>query len=204
MSDMDCVELEKPKTGYLDLITCIDRFSRVLVNTTITNFSYETIILEKGLHEILNILLICRDRFGTAYIAGNGGSAAIASHAVIDFLNMAKMKATAMLDPAVTTCLSNDYGYEYVYAKQLARFIQSEDVLIAISSSGNSKNIINAVDVAKNQGATVITLSGFTENNVLRQIGHYNLWLNSKEYGQVEIGHAFILHYLTDRLRELL
>ena len=79
-----------------------------------------------------------------------------------------------------------------------------KDILIAISSSGQSRNIVNAVAVAKKNGATVITLSGFQDNNPLRQIGHYNLWLNSKDYGQVEIGHAFILHYLTDRLRECL
>ena len=104
----------------------------------------------------------------------------------------------------MTTCISNDYGYEHVYEKQLAQFIEKEDVLIAISSSGNSKNIINAATFAKNKGAHVITLSGFSENNRLRQIGDYNLWLNANDYGQVEIGHAFILHYFTDRLREML
>lgn len=199
---MDCLEFNEVKPGFIAFASCIDLFSDVLRKAKITNQLHENLSIEKGMQSILEILNHCRNQNASVYIVGNGGSAAIASHAVIDFLNMAKMKATAMLDPAVTTCLSNDYGYEHIYERQLARFIQSNDVLIAISSSGNSKNIINAVNAAKKHHAKVITLSGFSENNALRQIGNYNLWLNSKDYGQVEIGHAFMLHYLTDRLRE--
>lgn len=196
---MDCLELESP---VITLDSSVESFSTILFNTKITTDAHENVAVEKGMLAILHILHHCRNQNGTVYIAGNGGSAAIASHAVIDFLNMAKMKAMAMLDPAVTTCISNDYGYEYVYSRQLARFIGKNDVLIAISSSGRSKNIVNAVDIAKQHHAHVITLSGFAENNALRQIGHFNLWLSSTDYGQVEIGHAFLLHYLTDRLRD--
>ncbi len=196
---MDCLELE---INHITLSSTISLFSNTLMNAKITTESHENLSVEGGMQAMLTILISCRNQNGGVYIAGNGGSAAIASHAVIDFLNMAKMKAMAMLDPAVTTCISNDYGYEHIYSKQLARFIQKEDVLIAISSSGRSQNIVNAVEMAKKQGAKVITLSGFAENNALRQIGHFNLWLNSTDYGQVEIGHAFMLHYLTDHLRE--
>lgn len=196
---MDCLELESP---VITLDSSVESFSSVLFNTKITTDTHENVALEKGMLSILRILHHCRNQNGTVYITGNGGSAAIASHAVIDFLNMAKMKAMAMLDPAVTTCISNDYGYEYVYSRQLTRFIGKNDVLIAISSSGRSKNIVNAVETAKQHQAQVITLSGFAENNALRQIGHFNLWLSSTDYGQVEIGHAFLLHYLTDRLRD--
>lgn len=194
---MDCVEI---KTNQITLNSTITHFSNTLINTKITTDLHENIFLENGMQAILQILIQCRKQNGAVYIAGNGGSAAIASHAVIDFLNMVKMKAMAMLDPAVTTCISNDYGYEHVYARQLAHFISKDDVLIAISSSGRSQNIINAVEVAKKHGSKIITLSGFAENNPLRKIGNYNLWLNSNDYGQVEIGHAFLLHYVTDRL----
>src|SRR3990167_9281449 len=196
----DC--LEKIQTHTISLDICITNFATVLSETKITTTLHETLPTQQGMQAILATLMHCRNNNGAVYIAGNGGSAAIASHAVIDFMIMCGMLATAMLDPAVTTCISNDYGYEHVYAKQLARFIREEDVLIAISSSGRSQNIVNAVDLAKKHGAKTITLSGFLENNLLRQIGDYNLWLNSKDYGQVEIGHAFMLHYLTDRLKE--
>ncbi|MDP1574204.1 MAG: SIS domain-containing protein [Coxiellaceae bacterium] len=199
---MDCsVEV---KTQSVTLQKCITHFANILSDTEITTQPQAVLSLDHGLKSILKILIHCREKSGTVYVIGNGGSAAIASHMVIDLVNMVKMRAMAMLDPAVTTCISNDYGYEQIYAKQLSQFIRSEDILIAISSSGNSKNIINAVDIAKKTSAKVITLSGFSENNALRQVGDYNLWLNSKDYGQVEIGHAFLLHYLTDRLAEML
>lgn len=180
----------------------IDHFSEIITNTIITkqnNVQPITTSVEK----ILQLFFSCKEKNATVYVIGNGGSAAIASHAVIDFLNMVEMKATALIDPATTTCISNDYGYESVYEKQLNLFIQKNDVLIAISSSGQSKNIIRAVTLAKKRDANVITLSGFLENNPLRQLGDYNIWLNSKDYGQVEIGHAFILHYFTDCLRNM-
>ena len=188
----------------MTLCSSVGRFSAVIQQTQITTNNKSFLNIDDGMQAILTRLHHCREQTAVVYVIGNGGSAAIASHAVIDFLNMAKIKATAMLDPAVTTCISNDYGYEHVYEKQLAQFIEKKDVLIAISSSGNSKNIINAATFAKNKGAHVITLSGFSENNRLRQIGDYNLCLNANDYGQVEIGHAFILHYFTDRLREML
>lgn len=200
----DCFEIPKIKTLSSTLQTAIQLFSSVIENTCFTTKSYDIISIDHGMQAAIAILNDCRNKSGTVYIVGNGGSAAIASHAAIDFINMDKMRAISMLDPAVTTCISNDYGYEYIYSKQLMQFIKKEDVLIAISSSGKSQNIINAVSVAENVGVKSITLSGFSENNPLRQMGDYNIWLHSNNYGQVEIGHAFILHYITDQLHHLL
>jgi len=201
---MDVTAKDLPVVETITLSHCIQSFSDIIKSTMITTRQQECITTDLGMKEILMFLDQCRTKNGTVYIIGNGGSAAIASHAVIDFINMDKMHATAMLDSAVTTCISNDYGYEQVYAKQLMQCIEEKDVLIAISSSGQSKNIMNAVSVAKNRNAKVLTLSGFLADNPLRKMGDYNLWLNSKDYGHVEIGHAFILHYLTDRLRDML
>lgn len=192
---------EKNKTDFITLPTSVTNFSIIIHHSVITTESHKNLSIDQGMQAILNILLYCRMHNGTIYLVGNGGSAAIASHAVIDFINMAKIRAHSLLNSSVTTCIANDYGYEYIYSKQLEQFIQPNDILIAISSSGKSRNILNAVTVAKKQSAKIITLSGFSENNPLRQLGDYNVWLNTNDYGQVEIGHAFILHYLTDRLR---
>ncbi len=200
----DCLEIPTIKTLSSTLQTTIQLFSSIIENTCFTTKSYDVISIDHGMQAAISILNDCRNQSGTVYIVGNGGSAAIASHATIDFINMDKMRAISMLDPAVTTCISNDYGYEYVYSRQLMQFIKKEDVLIAISSSGKSQNIINAVNAAEKMGAKTITLSGFSENNPLRQTGNYNIWLNSNNYGQVEIGHAFILHYITDQLHHIL
>lgn len=197
----DCLNI---KTLSKTLHLATEHFATVIENTCVTTKSYDVISIDSGMQAIISVLDQCRNQFGFVYIVGNGGSAAIASHAAIDFINMDKMRAVSMLDPAVTTCISNDYGYEYVYSKQLAQFIKKEDVLIAISSSGKSRNIINAVNTSESIGAKTITLSGFSENNPLRQAGDYNIWLNSTNYGQVEIGHAFVLHYITDQLHYLL
>jgi D-sedoheptulose 7-phosphate isomerase len=180
----------------------VAQFSQLLAIAIISAASNKIVPLEEGMQTMIGMLSTCREQEGTIYVAGNGGSAAIASHVVIDLLNKGSVRATAMLDPAVTTCLSNDFGYEHIYERQLLQFARKEDLLIAISSSGNSKNILNAVKAARLRGAKVITLSGFEERNPLREVGDVNLWLTSKDYGQVEIGHAFVLHHLTDCLAE--
>jgi D-sedoheptulose 7-phosphate isomerase len=95
--------------------------------------------------------------------------------------------------------MTNDFGYENAFARMLDQVINKNDVLIAISSSGNSINIRNAVDIAKKHHASIITMSGFSEDNPLRKMGNINIWLNSDDYGFVEIGHQFLLHNIADR-----
>ena len=167
---------------------------------SLTNIQKEAYALEEGFKKVIELLLNCKQQEGTIYIIGNGGSAAIASHAVIDLLNTTDLRAITLHESAAVTCLSNDYGYERVYEKQLNKLVRSNDLLIAISSSGKSLNILNAVYTAKIKNAAVITFSGFSADNPLRKMGNVNIWLNSNDYGMVEIGHAFILHNITDRL----
>lgn len=135
---------------------------------------------------------------GTVYLVGNGGSSGIISHVSIDLINACKIKAHPITDNSILTCLANDYGYEKVFSEALKTMIQPGDLLIAISSSGNSQNIVNAVEVANQKGAKSLTLSGFKPENKLRTTGTYNLWIESMSYGYVEIGHALLMHYITD------
>ena len=108
------------------------------------------------------------------------------------------MRATALNDSATLTCLSNDYGYEHVYAKQIEWHAASADLLVAISSSGQSANILNAVAAARDAGCRIITLSGFSPKNPLRELGDINLYIASSEYGFVELGHTVLLHGILD------
>ena len=135
-------------------------------------------------------------------IAGNGGSAAIASHCAVDFTKNAHIRCVNFNEVGLVTCLANDYGYENVYSRSLATLAQANDLLIAVSSSGKSKNIRNATDCMKEVGGKVITLSGFDKDNPLRAMGSINFWLNSNDYGLVEIGHMFFLHCLADHLKQ--
>ena len=129
---------------------------------------------------------------------GNGGSAAIASHMAVDFGKNGGMRALAFNDGAFLTCLGNDLGFENVFAKQIEMHAALGDLLIAISSSGRSQNILNAVAVARDRRSNVVTMSGFEPNNPLRQLGDYNLYIPSSSYGFVEIGHLAVCHCILD------
>tara|TARA_X000000950_G_scaffold171985_1_gene209520 strand:+ start:21822 stop:22400 length:579 start_codon:yes stop_codon:yes gene_type:complete len=131
---------------------------------------------------------------------GNGGSSSIASHCSIDYSRTAGIRAQNFNDGASLTCLGNDYGYEYVFSKQIELHGQKDDILVAISSSGNSQNIINAVKVGKKKKMYIITLSGFKENNKLRALGNLSFYVSSNSYGFVEILHLIILHSFLDFL----
>jgi len=131
---------------------------------------------------------------------GNGGSAAIASHMATDYSKNGGVRALALNDSSMLTCLGNDLGYERVFAKQVELYARRGDLVIAISSSGRSANILNAVDAALAAGCAVATLSGFTPDNPLRRKGEWNFFVASDRYGFVEIGHLTICHAVLDFL----
>jgi len=139
------------------------------------------------------------------YLVGNGGSAAIASHQAVDFTKNGGLRALAFNDPAFLTCFANDHGYENVFAEPLARFAKAGDVLVAISSSGASKSILNAVAVARAAGCRVLGFSGFAPANPLRAVGDVNFYVPSSSYGVVEVTHLALVHSLAEarRLRVL-
>ncbi len=127
-------------------------------------------------------------------LVGNGGSAAMASHVSVDLTKMCEIRAINFNEPDLLTCFSNDYGYENWVKQALYFHADKGDLLIAISSSGESKNIINGAKFAKKFGCKVVTLTGFSELNKVKKIGHVNLWLNSKNYNFIEmIHHTWLL-----------
>jgi D-sedoheptulose 7-phosphate isomerase len=131
---------------------------------------------------------------------GNGGSAAIASHMATDYSKNGDVRSIALNDSAMLTCLGNDLGYERVFAKQIELHARPGDLVIAISSSGRSANILNAVKAARSAKCTVVTFSGFTDDNPLRGLGDINFYIASDRYGFVEIGHLTICHAILDFL----
>lgn len=186
----------------LNIENRIYAFTKIIEKTLITNEG-NVIKLNDGLDLFFDFLFSVKKNKGNLFIIGNGGSAGVASHAATDFFNVAKLKVFTLHESSLITCFSNDYGYEHVFAKQINQLMQKKDMLIAISSSGNSSNIRNAVDEAKKKQATVITLSGFKKNNPLRNMGNLNIWLDSCDYGFVEIGHQFLLHNIADRFNPI-
>ena len=139
---------------------------------------------------------------GFLYFIGNGGSAGIAMHMTADFLKNGKMRTVSMHNPTTLTCLGNDFGYEFVFSKQLDLLARPGDLLVAISSSGNSPNILRAIETAKGKGCQVVTLTGFREDNKARQMGDFNIYVPSMEYGIVESVHNIILQQAVDMLMD--
>lgn len=178
----------------------VNALDSLLCKTECTDSKGTSIDLEDCINYTIKKLDEIRISRKKVYIIGNGGSAAVASHAITDFFKFCKLSAHVLHEPAIKTCLSNDYGYENAFEVAVETSVCEGDILIAISSSGQSKNIINAVTKAKSLGAFTYTLSGFESNNPLRTKGDVNFWLDSSDYGLVEIGHLFLLHNLSDRL----
>jgi D-sedoheptulose 7-phosphate isomerase len=133
-------------------------------------------------------------------LVGNGGSAAMASHVAVDFTKTAKVRAVNFNEADLITCFANDYGYDQWVLEALSAYADSGDMVILISSSGKSPNIINAARKAKEMGLSVVTLSGFEASNSLRQLGHVNLWVDSFSYNIVEMTHHIWLLAIVDYL----
>ena len=144
----------------------------------------------------------CSDSGKKIMFIGNGASAAISSHMATDFWKNGAVKAIAFNDSSLLTCISNDYGYQYVFEKPIEMFAEKGDILIAISSSGRSENIVKGAKMALYKDCNLITLSGFEENNTLRLLGHINFFVPSSSYGLVEIIHQAICHCILDILIE--
>lgn len=137
------------------------------------------------------------------FFLGNGGSNSICSHMMEDFMKLAGYPAYSFSDAALITCFANDFGYENAMTEWLKMFFTNKDVLVVISSSGESRNVINAAKYAKEKGGFVITLSGFEPGNSLSKIGDINFHLGVKSYGIAECYHQVILHIILDSLTDI-
>ena len=132
-------------------------------------------------------------------IFGNGGSAAIASHFSVDLTKNAKLRCLNFNESDLITCFSNDYGFEHWVEKAVEFYGDDGDMLIVISSSGNSVNMHNGTGAAKNKNfKSIVTLSGFSPDNQLRKLGDINLWVDSKAYNFVENIHQVWLLSIVD------
>ena len=150
--------------------------------------------------ELADLIRATKINSGKIIIVGNGGSAAIASHVAIDLTKAANIRSMNFNEASLLTCFSNDYGYENWVEQALDFYANSQDIVILISSSGQSKNIINAAIKAKSMKLPVITFSGFSAGNPLKQLGDINFWVDSPIYNIVESIHQMWLLSVVDYL----
>jgi len=143
-----------------------------------------------------------RKNNGTVFFIGNGASAMMASHMAADACKNGRVRCLAFNDPAMMTAVSNDTAYEECFALPLARFSDAGDLLTTISSSGNSPNIIKAIETARHLGLYIVTLSGMKEDNRSKKLGDLNFYIPAETYGVVECSHQMLLHCWLDRYME--
>jgi D-sedoheptulose 7-phosphate isomerase len=139
-----------------------------------------------------------RARRRTIYLVGNGASASMASHMSADLAKNAHVHTQVFSDLSLITAISNDMGYEHVFSEPLSRRASAGDMLVAISSSGRSPNVLAAMRVAKKLKLTIVTLTGMSANNPLRKAGHLNFHVPAETYGYAESCHAAVLHHWMD------
>ena len=179
----------KRDTKFLDKY--FDDFKKTI------NFNSDEI--KKKLINLKKIFITTKKNRKKILIFGNGGSAAIASHFSVDLTKNAKIRCTNYNESDLITCFSNDFGYERWVEMAIKYYGNKGDVLIVISSSGKSKNMINACIAArKKKFSKIITLTGHLVNNPVKKLGDINLWVNSKAYNYVENIHQFWLLSLVD------
>lgn len=132
-------------------------------------------------------------------VFGNGGSSAISSHFSVDITKNAGIRCTNYNEADLITCFSNDYGYEHWIEKSVEFYGDQGDMLVIISSSGKSKNIVNGCKAAKNKKFKyIVTLTGHEKNGPVSQIGDINLWVDSKAYNFIENTHQIWLLTIVD------
>ena len=150
------------------------------------------------LKKIYNFLIKIKKNKKKILIAGNGGSAAIASHFSVDLTKNGKIRCVNFNESDLLTCFSNDYGYENWIKKCIEFYSDKGDLVILISSSGESKNMIKAAKEVKKKKLKLINLIGFKKLNKLQKFGDLNFWVNSKIYNHIENVHQYLLLLLTD------
>lgn len=185
-----------PQSSWIDGYA--DTLSAALKGTEATDGRGKSMKVDEAVQWAADAARRTNDAGNKLIFAGNGGSAGICSHMATDYSKNGNLRAWSMNDGGMLTCLGNDYGYEYVFSKQIEFHARKGDLLVAISSSGKSKNILNAVEAARAAGCGVITLSGFHANNPLRTLGDMNLFVSSGYYGFVEIAHLTLCHAILD------
>jgi len=175
---------------------------RDFVNKYLEDFSLLTKPNEEITKKIIaakDVLIKTKASNNKIMIFGNGGSAAIASHVSVDLTKNAKVRCVNYNESDLITCFSNDYGYERWVEKAVDFYSDKDDVLILISSSGQSKNMLNACKAAKSRKISkIITFTGHDKNNPLSKLGDINFWINSKAYNYVENIHQIWLLTIVD------
>jgi len=178
----------------------VGTLARLLSELSVTEAGGGALEIEAGYARWIEATKTVRDQDRTIYFIGNGASASMASHFSADMAKNGRVHTQVFTDPSLVTAIGNDMGYEHVFAEPLRRRARAGDMLVAISSSGRSPNILAAAEVARELKLTLVTLSAMNSDNPLRAGGDLNFYVAAETYGNAETSHAAILHHWMDAL----
>jgi D-sedoheptulose 7-phosphate isomerase len=186
--------------GWTDYFATI---SQGLASLVVTDHDRRELPVAEGVRQWVAMTRATQQRDAHLYIIGNGGSAGMASHMAADAAKNGRLRALAFSDAALLTAAGNDLAFDQVFSLPIERLARAGDLLIAISSSGNSPNIVRALEVARGLGVGTVTLSGMRADNRARALGDLNFYVPLPRYGWAESAHQVILHYWFDQYQDV-
>lgn len=198
--------LSKPQSSvimssyYQNYISSMDTALRDL---KISDASGNLISNDEGLERLCEMTRKISETGRNQYLCGNGASAAFANHMALDWTKNGGIPSHAFSDSALLTAMGNDLGYEEAFSAPLSWYAKPGDQLVAVSSSGNSPNIVRTIAVAREKDMGVITFTGLKPDNHCRALGDLNLYIPAKTYGVVECAHQILLHVWLDQYMDI-
>ena len=181
-----------------NLVEFFQALSNLMLSIEVTDANGKAFSLAQGGEQASEILTEVKRSGNKVMLVGNGGSSAIVSHAHNDLCKSVGVRAMVFNEQPLLTAYANDDGYGSVFEQPIAMWGEPGDLLLTVSSSGKSENIIRAINEAKGKSCQIITLSGFSPDNPSRQMGDLNFYVNSNIFGYVESAHASLAHYITN------
>jgi len=182
-------------------IKYITTLTQCLTDISFRNIDGKEIGFEKGFSEWTDRTKKIRQSNKTIYFIGNGASASMACHMAADVAKNGNIRTQVFTDVSLITAIANDISYDEVFAEPIRLQMIDNDMLIAISSSGNSKNVIRACEECRKKNGQIITLSAMNRDNLLQTMGDLNIYIPAQTYGWAESAHAVILHYWMDLIQ---
>lgn len=174
-------------------------FNSCLQKSVFTGNNGEEVSVGEGLSHLCELSSELQGRQGRKFIVGNGASAAFADHMALDWTKNGKIAARSFGDSAWLTAAANDLGVDQIFSAGIELHGRSSDLLVAVSSSGRSPNIIRAIEKAREMSILVVTFTGLAETNPARALGDLNIYVPAQTYGMVEVAHQYWLHLWLDR-----
>lgn len=178
----------------------VDEVSDTLLSLTASDAAGQACDLETAFALWTDWTVRIRKQKKTIFLIGNGASASMASHVAADLAKNAHVHTEVFTDLALITAIANDLSFEDIFSEPLKRRLRQDDMLVAISSSGQSPNILRASQTTRELGGKVVTLSAMSQGNALRLLGDLNFYIPAQTYGMAETCHAGLLHFWIDKV----